>query len=104
MPSLQTERPWLNQFTTHTAWASVSSQQQQDCHLRCNPPTANAAPCVVLQKNGVATSNEPPVVGFCFSFAVEQQALDSGKLMGWTKGFDVDGVVGKDVVQLLSGQ
>jgi hypothetical protein len=23
--------------------------------------------------------------------------------MGWTKGFDVDGVIGKDVVQLLSG-
>jgi hexokinase len=43
------------------------------------------------------------VVGFCFSFAVEQQALNSGKLMGWTKGFDVDGVVGKDVVQLMSG-
>jgi hexokinase len=43
------------------------------------------------------------VVGFCFSFAVEQQALNSGKLMGWTKGFDVDGVIGKDVVQLMSG-
>ncbi|KAF6256737.1 hexokinase [Scenedesmus sp. NREL 46B-D3] len=43
-----------------------------------------------------------PVVGFCFSFAVEQHALNSGKLMGWTKGFDVDGVVGKDVVQLMS--
>lgn len=51
-------------------------------------------------KNG---SSKPPVVGFCFSFAVEQQALNSGKLMGWTKGFDVDGVIGKDVVQLLSG-
>jgi len=44
-----------------------------------------------------------PVVGFCFSFAVEQTALNCGKLMGWTKGFDVEGVIGKDVVQLLSG-
>ncbi|WIA11704.1 hypothetical protein OEZ85_011800 [Tetradesmus obliquus] len=49
-----------------------------------------------------AASAALPVVGFCFSFAVEQQALNSGKLMGWTKGFDVDGVVGKDVVALLS--
>eukprot|EP00879_Flechtneria_rotunda_P019548 GHRR01020535.1.p1 GENE.GHRR01020535.1~~GHRR01020535.1.p1 ORF type:complete len:376 (+),score=140.95 GHRR01020535.1:786-1913(+) len=46
--------------------------------------------------------NELPVVGFCFSFAVEQTALNSGKLLGWSKGFDVDGVIGKDVVQLLS--
>jgi len=45
-----------------------------------------------------------PVVGFCFSFAVEQTSLNCGKLMGWTKGFDVEGVIGKDVVQLLSGR
>jgi len=43
-------------------------------------------------------------VGFCFSFAVEQSALNSGKLLVWTKGFNVDGVIGKDVVQLLSGE
>ncbi|KAF8070974.1 HXK1 [Scenedesmus sp. PABB004] len=49
-----------------------------------------------------AATAPAPVVGFCFSFAVEQQALDSGKLMCWTKGFNVDGVVGKDVVALLS--
>jgi hexokinase len=44
-----------------------------------------------------------PVVGFCFSFAMEQAALDSGKLLMWSKGFTVDGVQGNDVVQLLSG-
>lgn len=56
-------------------------------------------------KNGNGNgSSAPPVVGFCFSFAVEQQALNSGKLLGWTKGFNVEGVIGKDVVQLLSGQ
>lgn len=44
-----------------------------------------------------------PIVGFCFSFAMEQAALDSGKLLMWSKGFTVDGVQGKDVVQLLSG-
>jgi hexokinase len=42
-------------------------------------------------------------VGFCFSFALEQQALNSGKLLVWTKGFNVEGVIGRDVVQLLSG-
>lgn len=44
-----------------------------------------------------------PIVGFCFSFAMEQAALNSGKLLVWSKGFTVDGVLGKDVVALLSG-
>eukprot|EP00775_Hariotina_reticulata_P009697 gene9697-9856_t len=52
--------------------------------------------------DGRAEAAKLPVVGFCFSFAVEQTALNCGKLMGWTKGFDVEGVIGKDVVQLLS--
>jgi hexokinase len=26
-----------------------------------------------------------PIVGFCFSFPMEQDALDHGKLMLWTK-------------------
>lgn len=64
--------------------------------------------CLALQANkngnGNGKSSGPPVVGFCFSFAVEQAALNSGKLMVWTKGFNVDGVIGKDVVALLSGQ
>lgn len=53
------------------------------------------------QNNGNSVSG-PPVIGFCFSFAVEQAALNSGKLLVWTKGFNVEGVIGKDVVQLLS--
>lgn len=61
-----------------------------------------AAGCWCILQDAAASA-ALPVVGFCFSFAVEQQALNSGKLMGWTKGFDVDGVVGKDVVALLSG-
>lgn len=44
-----------------------------------------------------------PIVGFCFSFAMEQQALNSGKLLVWSKGFTVEGVLGEDVVALLSG-
>ena len=43
------------------------------------------------------------MVGFGFSFAMEQRALNSGVLMKWTKGFDVAGVVGRDVVPMLSG-
>jgi len=43
-----------------------------------------------------------PAVGFCFSFALEQTALDAGRLICWTKGFDVPGVVGGDPVRLLS--
>lgn len=70
------------------------------------PLHTHAAACgpVGVQKHGIIIADGPPVVGFCFSFAVEQDSLDSGKLLGWTKGFDVDGVIGKDVVQLMSGQ
>ncbi|KAH7930242.1 hypothetical protein BV22DRAFT_1028461 [Leucogyrophana mollusca] len=36
-----------------------------------------------------------------FSFPVEQTALDSGRLLTWTKGFAAKNAVGKDVVKLL---
>jgi hexokinase len=35
------------------------------------------------------------------SFPVEQTALDSGKILTWTKGFSATGAVGNDVVKLL---
>jgi len=41
-------------------------------------------------------------LAFTFSFPVEQNSLASGKLIGWTKGFTASGVVGNDVVVLLS--
>lgn len=40
-------------------------------------------------------------LGFTFSFPCKQQGLASATLSTWTKGFDCDGVVGKDVVKLL---
>jgi hexokinase len=40
-------------------------------------------------------------LGFTFSFPVEQTALDSGKLLTWTKGFAARNTVGNDVVKLL---
>lgn len=39
----------------------------------------------------------------CLCHGWMQAALNSGKLLVWTKGFNVEGVIGKDVVQLLSG-
>lgn len=41
------------------------------------------------------------VVGFCFSFPIDQTALDSGTLIKWVKGFDCEGAVDKDVMGLL---
>ncbi|MDD5422557.1 MAG: hypothetical protein PHT32_03940 [Candidatus Omnitrophica bacterium] len=40
--------------------------------------------------------------GFTFSFPVEQTAAASGRLHGWTKGFELKGTVGKDVAGLLN--
>ena len=40
-------------------------------------------------------------VGFTFSFPLEQISVKSGKLILWTKGFSVSGVVGEDVIALL---
>lgn len=40
-------------------------------------------------------------MGFTFSFPVDQTALNRGKLIRWTKGFDIKDAVGKDIVGLL---
>jgi hexokinase len=49
------------------------------------------------------TSETPDVLhlGLTFSFPVEQTALDSGKILTWTKGFSAKNAVGHDVVKLL---
>lgn len=36
------------------------------------------------------------------SFPVEQTAINSGKLLTWTKGFAAKNAIGNDVVQLLN--
>jgi len=43
-------------------------------------------------------------LGFTFSFPVEQVGINSGKLIRWTKGFDIDDVIGKDVCALLQDE
>lgn len=40
-------------------------------------------------------------LGFTFSFPVQQLGINKGKLMRWTKGFDIPDAVGKDVCALL---
>lgn len=40
-------------------------------------------------------------LGFTFSFACSQTALDAGTLLGWTKGFRLSDGPGLDVVALL---
>jgi hexokinase len=37
-------------------------------------------------------------LGFTFSYPVTQNSIDHGELQRWTKGFDVAGVEGQDVV------
>lgn len=59
----------------------------------------------VMAKHGAAgeasNASTPPVVGFCFSFACEQTALDNGTLLLWTKSFRGKGLIGEDVVAAL---
>ena len=47
-------------------------------------------------------SGPPPVVGFCFSFPVEQTALDAGTVARLTKRFENEGLQGCDPVQMLA--
>ncbi|KXN86325.1 Glucokinase [Leucoagaricus sp. SymC.cos] len=49
------------------------------------------------------STNPPDVIhlGLTFSFPVEQTALDSGKILTWTKGFSARNAIGNDVVKLL---
>ena len=40
-------------------------------------------------------------LGFTFSFPVQQIGINKGTLIRWTKGFDIEDAVGKDVCELL---
>lgn len=40
-------------------------------------------------------------LGFTFSYPATQNYIDHGILQRWTKGFDIDGVEGKDVVPMF---
>lgn len=48
--------------------------------------------------NGV---DAPLPLGFTFSFPASQSSINEGVLQRWTKGYDIEGVEGKDVVPML---
>jgi hexokinase len=41
-------------------------------------------------------------LGFTFSFPMSQSSINKGDLVRWTKGYTCEGVVGQDVVELLT--
>lgn len=43
-------------------------------------------------------------LGFTFSFPVDQRAVNKGYLIRWTKGFDIQDAIGKDVCALLQAE
>lgn len=51
----------------------------------------------IEQHHDIKELNHLPV-GFTFSYPATQDFIDHGVLQRWTKGFDIDGVEGKDVV------
>lgn len=62
---------------------------------------AFATECGNIPSNGDGIVAAHPVVGFCFSFPVQQTAIDAGKIIVWTKGFRNKGAIGSDPVKLL---
>ena len=51
--------------------------------------------------HGELPKGETLPLGFTFSYPATQNYIDEGILQRWTKGFDIDGVEGKNVVPLL---
>lgn len=58
------------------------------------------------QQTGGGTISEEEIfnLGFTFSFPVNQIGINKGLLMRWTKGFDIQDAVGKDVCALLQNE
>ena len=57
------------------------------------------------RKDGqIASEEELFQLGFTFSFPVHQIGINRGTLIRWTKGFDIDDAIGKDVCELLQAE
>ncbi|KAK7754916.1 Hexokinase isoenzyme 2 [Diatrype stigma] len=54
-----------------------------------------------LEKRSLPHDDEPVPLGFTFSYPAMQDRIDHGELTTWTKGFDIEGVEGQDVVKHL---
>ena len=63
--------------------------------------TCTGLPHIFLCACSAIAERHRPVLGFCFSFPVDHQALDAGTLIQWTKGFENPGGVGADPAKLL---
>lgn len=50
---------------------------------------------------GESADEEIFQLGFTFSFPVNQSGINKGTLIRWTKGFDIEEAIGKDVCELL---
>lgn len=59
------------------------------------------ATSVIEAVDDVENADEMPL-GFTFSFPTDQDAIDSGRLVEWTKGFAASGVEGQNVAGLLN--
>ena len=56
----------------------------------------------ISENNLGGTSETPLPLAFTFSYPATQHYIDHGILQRWTKGFDIDGCEGNDMVEQLS--
>ena len=68
---------------------------------RAQHPALYKDPVMLVLGCSAIAERHRPVLGFCFSFPVDHQALDAGTLIQWTKGFENPGAVGADPAKLL---
>ena len=55
-----------------------------------------------IKKHKIEGTKEKPIqLGFTFSYPAHQDYIDHGKLVTWTKGFEVKGVEGNDAAGML---
>ncbi|KAH8358921.1 hypothetical protein KR093_003250 [Drosophila rubida] len=59
------------------------------------------AECLASYCKEMHIEKENLPLGFTFSFPLQQVGINKGIMITWTKGFKCDGVVGKNVVELL---
>lgn len=52
----------------------------------------------------VSESKSRLLLGFTFSFAFEQSALNRGSLMRWTKGFNIPDAIGQDICSVFQAE
>ncbi len=79
----------------------VSEQNKKDSGVKLFQFLASCVASFLAEINIDPSKAEQMKLGFTFSFPVAQTAIDHGRLLLWNKGFECDGVLGKDVVAML---